>query len=511
MDHTPLPSPAQIALAMAIVKHKPAGQDIKEYIMQIRQNIKSIKENAHSYPQERFFDSVSFWQKAYEKSEAEQSKLLDRIFELERRNEALAAKAQCQEPNSGKDEGASKRKTPAGKNPVGARKRAKTQVNAGDVRALESSSAIGGVGGQFEYVEEVSAPFMRQFYALQKTLQKRPSNVEISRCAVVLCKTLAKEMGSLSGQTRMTTAGGRSKKVPPQTKQPDIPATLHSVDCAFQLLCQALKKLAGSTPETGMTVYHIVVLYESTLNALEEECKAKTDQTPNDTTARGKKSKPKQGAKSKRSVPGGSTGTESSLDNELATQIAFLLNSMVASLDAACAGHQNLLEGFLFVLLSRVGKLLSLFAFQDLQLRPDLYADPGKLPIPAGLDGFDLNDQAQCAAKMEARHVIWLLERALAVVDSFRSSSSTSASQKDGENGIFTKKIKKKLQSTLLQAVFGESPQWKNALQTLSQPDQKDLDRLLSNSPVSEKDTSDWFIQETWRLLGWEMLEKKAV
>lgn len=117
----------------------------------MRQHIRSTQENHHSYPQEKFFDSVSFWQKAYEKSEAEQSKLLDRIFELERRNEALTAKLQAQEADVGKDEGPSKRKTPSGKNPVGARKRTKTQVNTGASGGLTIGDSV---GGGFEYVEE---------------------------------------------------------------------------------------------------------------------------------------------------------------------------------------------------------------------------------------------------------------------------------------------------------------------------------------------------------------------
>ena len=126
-----------------------------EYILQIRQHIKSSKEHTHFYPQEKFFDSVSFWQKAYEKSEAEQSKLLDRVFELERRNEALLAKLQGQEKDVGKDEAASKRKTPAGKNAAGARKRARTQVSISDSRASEYNYGLGdSLGGGFEYFEE---------------------------------------------------------------------------------------------------------------------------------------------------------------------------------------------------------------------------------------------------------------------------------------------------------------------------------------------------------------------
>lgn len=58
----------------------------------MRQFIKT-KDSTHPSQNDRFFDSVAFWQAAHEKSEAEQTKLLDRIYELEQRNEILAAKA----------------------------------------------------------------------------------------------------------------------------------------------------------------------------------------------------------------------------------------------------------------------------------------------------------------------------------------------------------------------------------------------------------------------------------
>ncbi|KAH8427184.1 uncharacterized protein LDX57_004899 [Aspergillus melleus] len=494
---------------MAIVKHKPADQDIKEYILQIRQHIKVSKENTHFYPQEKFFDSVSFWQKAYEKSEAEQSKLLDRVFELERRNEALLAKLQGQEKDAGKDEAALKRKTPAGKNAAGARKRARTQVSIGDPRALEYNYGLGdSVGGGFEYFEEVTGPFMRQFYALQKALQKRPGNGELAQSVVTLCRTMATEMSNLSSQKRV--ASGRAKRGSLQSKEPDILAVLHSVDCAFQLLCQALERLSGSCAEAGLLVYHIVELYESTMNALQQECKSTIDRPSCDTKAKTKTSKSKQSAKSKRPVTNQSSGAQLSPHSEIASQIARLLNSMMISLDVASAGHQSLLEGFIFVLLSRVGKLLSLFVFQDLQIQPDLHADTEKLPTPAGLHEVDMKE-SQSAAKMEARHAIWLLERALAVMDDFRSSAPLSVSQYISANNIFSSKAKERLQSTLLQAVFGESSEWGQALQPIAKPDQKDLDRLLSCSQTSEQATPNWFIQEIWRLLGWEMLERKSV
>ena len=142
-----IPSPAQLALAMAIVKQKPADADIKgwscpivfpihsmsntvpEYILQIRSHIAHAKDPHPVSLQSKFFDSVSFWQQAYEKSEAEQSKLLDRIYELEQRNTTLLAKSQI--GNVADDEKSfesSKRKAnPKNVGPATARKRAKTQ------------------------------------------------------------------------------------------------------------------------------------------------------------------------------------------------------------------------------------------------------------------------------------------------------------------------------------------------------------------------------------------------
>lgn len=121
MECVSWPSSAQIALALAIVKLKPVGIDIKgatsclrilwqglqlisssEYILQRRKSIKSSKAAEIFHWPEKFFDSVSFWRQAYERSEAEQSKLLDRIFELEERNEALTAKLHPREETTTK-------------------------------------------------------------------------------------------------------------------------------------------------------------------------------------------------------------------------------------------------------------------------------------------------------------------------------------------------------------------------------------------------------------------------
>jgi hypothetical protein len=120
-------------------------------VLQIRKNIRKADSCGREYFEDRFFDSVSFWQHAYKKSEAEQSRLMDRIYELEQRNEALLAKLQSQNSLSQEITQVSAKRKANGN--LNARKRAKTQVNLQSQAfgmALESSKLV----KQPEYMEE---------------------------------------------------------------------------------------------------------------------------------------------------------------------------------------------------------------------------------------------------------------------------------------------------------------------------------------------------------------------
>ncbi|XHG04667.1 hypothetical protein AWENTII_007918 [Aspergillus wentii] len=499
MEKDSVPSPAQLALAMAVVKQKPTGVDIKEHIMQIREFIKETKDSHRSSSQDKFFDSVSFWQQAFEKSEAEQIKLLDRIYELEQRNEALLSKLQTgSTTHEEKTQETNKRKANTNKN-TAARKRAKTQ--AFNQKAPLTDDQMGGdnaILNQIEYLEESTGPFMRHFYVLQSVLQKRPNRSIIVKATANLSKTAANELLNASHDKK---AAGRSKTaILIQSRKPKITAVLRSVEHAFQLLYQGLEKLIGpkqSMLEIGQVIYHLVSLFDAAMKALQQNCKTKAEQSTS-TKANAKSTKNKQTTKPKKSV---TALAPPKADDELATQITRLLGTMALSLDLTCPEHQEILEGFLFTLLTRVGVLLSLFVFQDLQLRPDLQIDPAHLPLPKGLMEAGLDDKSLCAAHLEAKHLIWLLERVLASLDSTPSCSLPP------ETTSFVFKIKQQLQSTLLQAVFGaDSVHFHESLQYPMKPDALELDQIQTSTQTPEQTTPDWFIQEVWRLLGWDML-----
>lgn len=102
--------------------------------MQIRRFIKKTKDLDQGVTTDKFFDSVSFWQQAYERCEAGQSKLQDQVHELNQRIEGLLAKLHAKViGNENEIVPANKRKAPAvAKNANGsnmARKRTKLPKN----------------------------------------------------------------------------------------------------------------------------------------------------------------------------------------------------------------------------------------------------------------------------------------------------------------------------------------------------------------------------------------------
>lgn len=68
-----------------------------DYILELRKSI-SGAEDTKPVLTDQYFDSVRHWQNAYQKSELEQIKLHNTIFELKQKNEALLAKLKAETP-----------------------------------------------------------------------------------------------------------------------------------------------------------------------------------------------------------------------------------------------------------------------------------------------------------------------------------------------------------------------------------------------------------------------------
>ncbi|RDW63022.1 uncharacterized protein DSM5745_10133 [Aspergillus mulundensis] len=502
------PSPTQIALALAVVKLKPAGLDIKEFILQCRESIKASKNAEIFHAPEKFFDSVSFWKRAYEKSEAEKSTLLDRIFELEQRNEELVEKIHTRDDVPVET-------IPAAAVPVqgplkrtattnqASRKRLKTlSFPMGPLFGTDSSSLHDDMTGESD--REPTTAFLRQSYVLQKALQKRRDTTGVVRAAVALCKTCEDQLAEAITQE---TAEGRTTNGPlTEFQVSHLSLVLRGTESSVRFLFQTIKKLCGtgaSHRKTGLLIYHVVCLYAAIMDCLQRYCNTRAAPSRPESQEFSMQTRSMTRMQTKSSDE---PGSQSKVEDEAATQLTLLLNRMVISLDLACPGHRQLLEGFLYTLLSRAGSVLCLFVFQDLQLRPDLQADPDQLPLPAGLRDAKVDDRSLGGAQVEARYLVCLVRGALAVLD--KPPSLSSAASEDQFGGQFLSTIRARLQSTLVQAVFGANSDFGQTLQQPVEPKGLDIRRVLEDHQPSELSVPEWYTQQLWQLLGWELLSK---
>ena len=195
-----------------------------------------------------------------------------------------------------------------------------------------------------------------------------------------------------------------------------------------------------------------------------------------------------------------------------------LLVSMILSLDPSRDDHNNVLDGFMYTVLEDVGKTLSIFIFKDLHSNPDLRFDSANLPTPVHLAGKHVDEVGitviERAAECESNLLVWILERAMAFIRqhdekaSVTSNTPPNTPKPSPAAGLF-ERARSKLQNTLLKGVFGpDDPEFQDSLQSpMERPECQIGDDPEGYGRASpEKDIGQWFSQEVWRILGWDVL-----
>jgi hypothetical protein len=351
---------------------------------------------------------------------------------------------------------------------------------------------------------------MRHLSALQQSLHKRPTYPTIAFRAVSLCKiagdALSNAITDASAKMLPSTSGDTLKAPDPN------PISLLSVVAgSHKMLCQALNKLSNSVEGRkydGQLIYNMTSLFERVLLALEQQCQnlAVVDSSPPSKSQNKKKANP-----TKTKQPNMLTKFEKEGSNDETTEaLSRLLAMMMLNGTNSLSLHVDLLEGYLYVLLNRVGTVLSTIEFQELVSDPDLRANQEKLPLPYGLLRTVTGDRSVHGVEVEAKYLVWLLEKAMAVVYSVSMKSAfefpSNSAPSEAGSGSLLRFARKKLQSTLLKAVFKENePLFIDALQR----PQLSVDTLLhlTDTNAERGSASEWFPREVWRLLGWDILE----
>ncbi|CAG8256286.1 unnamed protein product [Penicillium salamii] len=487
------PSKPQLALALAVVKQKPPHRDlrgttlssrgvsrsawrtdiiIEDYISEIRLFIKRSRELGHDGSLDKFFDSVSFWQQAYEESEARQSKLHDQVHDLQQKIDDLVGKLRAKDADGTEASQINKRKVPpprTGKDtesPNPTTKRAKIPGSLSQRHLWMNDDESG---------DENALCTSRQLYTLQRALQRRSTSDSslgnLATAAVILCKSAEQQLISAVQRESTPIQQSSTQPKPDKSNAPDTDTVLNGVILAFHLAHKALKKLAAnaqSRQHQAQITYYLVGLFESCMTALTLHC------TSISTQVEQKKEK-------------NARCTES----ELASHLADVLYNMALALDLTHTEDQDIMEGFLFLVLRRMGKMLALHVFHDIRL--PMSVCPG-MTYPEGLEAMTDEGLMPTQAQIETRYLIRTLSRILDIESD--SSPKAVASRQFIEN------VKDRLQKTLLQAVFGpDDHMFREILLRPQTPPP------LNSSPVEQEKFGDWLTQELWRLVGWDVLK----
>lgn len=445
---------------------------------------------------EKFFDSVSFWQKAYERSEAGQSELRDQIHELNQRNEALLAKLRDHDSSSPTN----KRKMSATDNNANSAEMARKHTKPMKITPktiflitndVDESTAEQGIQFLLTWLDMVTdlvtaLCLKRQLFTVEKALQGRQNSSSTSNSlaidAVTLCKSAEQKLIQVISTDQETS---ETKLV----KAPDSEAVIKGVTMAFHLVHKVLHKLAGTrhgTEYQAQVTYYLVALFESTMTALTQHCTAISKR---ESTTR--KPKARKGRKSTEHSQ--LTKHQPILAKNEASHLANLLCTMALSLDLTRTEDQDVMEGILFLLLTRMGKMLALHVFQDLRLPMGIC--PG-MTFPEGLEAMTDEGLMPDEAELEARYLVRLLDRILNVELSQSAAEELIARQ-------LVTNAKHRLQNTLVQAVFGSDEHvFREGMRHLQTPPPQ----VLGDEGVEQENFANWLAQEVWRIVGWDVL-----
>jgi hypothetical protein len=365
---------------------------------------------------------------------------------------------------------------------------------------------------------------MRHLSALQQNIQKRPNWSSIYSSTVDLCKGAMSIVSFLSDSTGVESS--QPNKPDDTARIPNPIVILAVIEAAHAVLCRSLGKVMNSTEGKkyeGQIVYHMVYFFETVLCALGKRCNIQAAGKDSTNSKRNQKSPSSRSSRQQSSSdPSKALNKEILVDEVSDTLRRVLAGMMLKATTLNTVGNDSLFEGYLYVFLNRVGAVLSVVEFKDILTTPDLQVSSEKLPLPGGLGraGIDGNVETitatAAACEMETYHLVWLLEKAIALVHSISiksslfektttSSSDSSKAGKSSNAGLLLRLTKKRLQSTLLKAVFHEDEPL--FLDSLAKPQHLPTDNSKTRDTKESESASEWFLREVWRLLGWDILE----
>lgn len=207
-------------------------------------------------------------------------------------------------------------------------------------------------------------------------------------------------------------------------------------------------------------------------------------------------------------------------DNLTLNRLTAFLCQIIDSLEASSDAHSELFEGFAYLILEKLGSCLYTLCFGHLRAntiegeiaRSEGSTDIEQAPIEAESSPENLQLRA---LKLKAPYLVHLLNHVmnaapahLGAVISSRTGKPKQANNKGSMKGALMITAKERLQRTLVNSMFGTEGNNENDpfMDCLKMPVLKTA--ALPGPKVQEAEVPEWFQEQVWRLLGWEILAR---
>ena len=185
--------------------------------------------------------------------------------------------------------------------------------------------------------------------------------------------------------------------------------------------------------------------------------------------------------------------------NDICAHLSHLFISMLVAMESRKQAHAEITEGAMCCLLKRAGVVLKNFVI-DVAYRSWNQDD---------FSSSEALNEELLGMQSEAPYLIWILERAMTVVQGWKTEIDPHYYASSRTNPGSLSSVLAQLQNTLLRAVFqDDTATFEDCFREPSLP-------LAENgswpSGMDEGGIIDWYKKEIWRIVGWQELRKHIV
>ncbi|MCJ1343532.1 hypothetical protein MMC31_001727, partial [Peltigera leucophlebia] len=391
-----------------------------------------------------------------------------------------------------------------------------------------SDGFLAAIADDVNHLSDHKGIFLQHLYLLQQLAAQR--NIETKRLAAIACQVtydirqilLSIEYTQASDSLDSTVSrNGKTRNQQRDTKEiklkmeVELNAKLKITVFTFPRLLESLRKIENSAEGPlfhGQVIHGCVEIFRDllqhicTLSVVQADHKlalSLTHNSRNSLTRIGARPEPLSQQTSNSPEKSGSIW-----------RLCNLLLNLASDLDTNRSSDNDIMEGLLYFLFSRVGAVLKIFVFENDYPEDFLGVPSSSSQLTAIYPDYE---QDQMNAKAQAAYLIHLLDRLMpfAREGSRNASQLSSLTLARSPLGIVQQKLAKipssVLQDTLLHVIFGVSAEpadFSDALTPPTPPEEilrHDIADTLSGEG-EEGGVEDWFKREVWRIVGWDVL-----